>query len=349
MKALVIIDKFKGTLSSKKLGQETAKALNKEGYESIFIPISDGGDGFLQSILFQHPLKKHYCKVIDAYGKTKKTFYLMNHDEVYIEVAKIIGLCKKRKPNILRSSSYGVGQVIMDAIYHGGTKFYIGLGGSMTNDGGKGMLEALGYSFDNNEMNYNGKINFQNLQFHIISDVTNPLLGSTGATYVFAKQKGAQQKDLLLLENKMQNFKDIVACFVEQDYSNHKGAGAAGGLGFAFLSVLKASYHLGLNFLLTYHHVFEISQECDFIITGEGKIDSQSLNGKVAFEILKQFQKPTFMVCGINEISFQNLPNNLLAIYSIVPNFANEELSMKKPLYCYRKLLKHSNFNPKKK
>ncbi len=345
MKALVIIDKFKGTLSSMQLGRITVDELKNKGCEAIYIPISDGGDGFLQSINYQHFLKKHYCFAKDAYGQYKKILYLMDEDKVYIEVAKIIGISRTIKPNIYNATSYGVGEVIQDAINKGGKEFYIGLGGTMTNDGGKGMLEALGYSFENEKLQLQSLLDLSKLQFHIISDVTNPLLGVQGATYVFSKQKGAQEKDILFLEQRMQKYKNIITAFTQEDCSMNKGAGAAGGLGFAFMSIFKATFHLGIEFMLHYHQVDLLAKQCDFLVTGEGRIDNQSLNGKVAFEILLRYQKPTIMVCGENKLVNDIEQIHLYKIYSIVPSITEKKLAMKKPLYYYKKLIRNMNLN----
>lgn len=338
MKILVLIDKFKGTISSNKLGSVAKNILTNKNRIVDYFPISDGGDGFLDTINFTERLNKKYCYAHNALGIVKKVPYYTSGHDVYIEVAKIVGFEKNIIFDIYNATSYGVGEVIVDAIKKGGKNFYIGLGGTICNDCGKGMLKALGFDFENNIIN-NSLIDFSNMRFNIISDVTNPLLGKKGATYTFAKQKGATEKDFPILEKRNRDFSKLVSKYLNFDYTKCKGAGAAGGLGFAFLSALKATYHSGIDFTLNYLNIHSIVNDYDLIITGEGKIDNQSLNGKVAMKILNSFNKPTILVCGINELTNINNIPNLNGIYSIVPLFASKKMSLKKPLYYYKRLI----------
>lgn len=343
MKVLVLVDKFKGTLSSKQIGKIIVHELNKSNINADYFPISDGGDGFLDSINCNDLLTR-YCYAQDAYGNYKRVFYLMNKNKVYIEVAKIVGGNYSRL-NLFKATSYGIGEVILDAISKGGKEFYIGLGGSMCNDCGKGMLEALKI-FENNQINVSKIKLFKNFSFSIISDVDNPLLGLNGATYTFAKQKGAQDSDLSSLENINVEFSNIIFKYLKKDYTQHKGAGAAGGIGFAFLSVLNANYYSGINFVMQYLKLPNISKNYDLIITGEGKIDEQSLHGKVVFEILQRLQKRTLIICAINEIkSNVLLSQNIIGIYSIIPSIANLSVSLATPKKCLKKLLKTIQWN----
>lgn len=338
MKILVLIDKFKGTISSNKLGSVAKEILTDKNRVVDYFPISDGGDGFLDIINFNGKLKKRYCYAHNALGIVKRVPYYTKEHNVYIEVAKIVGFEKSTVLDVYNATSYGVGEIIVDAIKNGGRNFYIGLGGTICNDCGKGMLKAIGFDFEKNIINSNS-IDFSDITFNIVSDVTNPLLGKDGATYIFAKQKGATEKDLPILEKRNREFSELVGKYLKFDFTNDKGAGAAGGLGFAFLSVLKATYHSGIDFTLNYLNIHSIVNDYDLIITGEGKIDNQSLNGKVAIKILNSFAKPTILVCGINELTnIYNIPN-LNGIYSIVPLFASKKMSLKKPLYYYKKLI----------
>lgn len=335
MKILAIIDKFKGTMSSKSLGKITKDLLNAKNHHVNYYCVSDGGDGFLDSINQNKKLKRKYVYVLDALSRKRKVCYLMDNEKVYIEVAKIIGKNKNNKLDIYNATTYGVGQVILHALKNKGKEFYIGLGGSITNDGGKGMLEALGFKFIDNKIIDNMKINLTDIKFNIISDVTSPLLGFNGATYMFSKQKGAKESDLVILENKMESYSKLITSYVNEDYTNHPGSGAAGGLGFAFLSILKANYIKGINFVLDYLNIDNIIDEYDLIITGEGKVDDQSLNGKIVFEIINRYKKETIIVCAINECLGTNHK-----IYSIVDNIASKEESMKHTKKHFKKLIK---------
>lgn len=334
MNIIVLIDKFKSTISSIELGKITKSTLEKKGHNVDYFPISDGGNGFLQTIMFNKNVKKKYTYVNDALNNKIRALYLMDNQNVYIEVAKIIGINKQNKYDIFNASTYGVGQVILDAIKKGGTNFFIGLGGSITNDGGKGMLEALGYHFLKDKIIDNCKVDLSKIHFNIVSDVTNPLLGKNGATYTFSKQKGAKNTDFKKLEKRMESYHYLIKNYLKKDYSNYQGSGAAGGLGYAFISVLNASYIKGIDYTLSYLKIDEIIKNYDLIITGEGKVDNQSLNGKIVFEILNRYNKKTIIVCAINKIKNQNYE-----VYSIVNNIANLSQSLNKPKKYFKKLI----------
>ena len=331
---MAIIDKFKGTISSSSLGKITKDVLSMKGHDVDYYSISDGGDGFLTSISQNKQLTKKSVYVLDALSNKKLVSYYIDNDKAYIEVAKIIGKNKDNKLDIYIASTYGVGQVILHALKNKVTNFYIGHGGSITNDGGKGMLEALGFIIKDNKVINNINIDLNKIKFYIISDVNCPLLGTNGATYMFSKQKGAKDEDLLILENKMINYSNVITSYLNKDYTNHEGSGAAGGLGYAFLSVLNASYMKGIDFVLNYLNIDNIINQYDLIITGEGKVDKQSLTGKVVFEILNRYKKETIIVCAINECTDSNYK-----IYSIVDNVTNLENSMKHPRKYYKKLI----------
>ena len=333
MKILAIIDKFKGTLSSKTLGKITKDSLSMKGHDVDYYCISDGGDGFLDSI-YNNKMVKKYVNVLDALGNKKQVYYYVDNNNVYIEVAKIIGRNKDNKYDIYNASTYGVGQVIKHAIKNNGKNFFIGLGGSITNDGGKGMLEALGYKFVDNKVINNSNISFKDYKFIIVSDVSSPLLGDNGATYMFSKQKGAKEIDLPILEKKMNEYSNIITSYLNKDFTYYEGSGAAGGLGFAFLSILNGTYIKGINFVLDHLNIDKIIDKYDLIITGEGKIDEQSLNGKIVFEITKRYNKETIIVCAINECD-----SKTHKIYSIVNNITDIDNSMKHPRKYYKQLI----------
>lgn len=333
MKILVLIDKFKGTITSGQLGKITKYILETKGHSVDYFSISDGGDGYLSSIKQNLNCKVKYAYVYDALHEKKKVSYLMDNDKVYIEVAKIIGFRKDKKLDIYNASTYGVGQIILDAIKKGGKEFYIGLGGSISNDGGKGMLTALGYNFDKG-ITYNEKVNLSEYKFNIVCDVVNPLLGKNGATYVFSKQKGAKNKDLIVLENKMVEYHNLVKSYLNKDFSSYKSSGAAGGLGYAFISFLNACCYKGIDFVINHLNIKSIINDYDLIITGEGKIDQQSLNGKVAFELSSLFNKKFIYVCAINK-----LKNSKHKIYSIVNKKVTAQQSLKYPVKYYKKLV----------
>lgn len=339
MNILVLSDKFKNTISSKKIGMLCKDVFEKQNHKVTYLPISDGGDGFLDSIGYYNDVVKVYCNTYDAYKNKIKTYYLRKDNIAYIEIAKIIGVRKNSSYGILNATSYGLGKVILHAIKNNVDTFYIGLGGSLINDAGLGMLLALGYKFDNDKIIIPDIIKNNKLTFHIISDVMNPLLGSNGATYVFSKQKGATEKQLPILEQNILNLSIKINKFYNIDYTNYPGAGAAGGLGYCFLSVFNASFHQGIDFILDYLQVDKIINDYDLIITGEGKIDNQSLNGKIVMEVVKKYHKPTILICAINELDTKPNDKNLIDIYSIVPTITNKKEALEKPTIYLKKLL----------
>ena len=355
MKALILIDSFKGTLTSKELGQITKEELVKKNIDSDYYPISDGGDGFLDAVGALKPYTRIDLKTVDAFNREIDSYYLADSatNTAIIELSKSCGinLVKKEELNPFIATTYGLGLTILDAIKRGYKNVVIGIGGSATNDGGSGMLEALGlkfYSGDkllhvmNNEKLGAATIvdtsnllnNIKGVNFLVMSDVTNPLLGIKGATYVFSPQKGAKQEDLPKLESNIKNFKDLSISALGRDYSDKEGTGAAGGVGFALMAYLGAKMTPGIDYLLNEIKKLDLSSY-DTIISGEGKIDSQSLDGKVISGIMKHFPgRRIVLVCAINELNDLNYE-----VYSIVPKLTSKEESLANPKECYRKLI----------
>lgn len=352
MKILTLIDSFKGTITSKRLGELTKKVLETKGHCVRPIAISDGGDGFLDAISENIQLKEIKCKVHDPLMRVIETYYLVTEDVAYIELAKASGisLLKESELNPFLATTYGFGEMIKDAISKGYKKIVIGIGGSATDDGGSGMLEALGVKFNNGDLN---NMNNQNLglissidttkleetikdiNFVVLSDVTNPLLGLNGATYVFSPQKGAKEKDLEDLENNMKHYSSFYP-----EYLNYPGSGAAGGVGFALKTFLHAEVVSGIDYILDLIDYDKIYKDYDLIITGEGKIDYQSLQGKVISSIIsKTKERELLFVCAINELN-----NNDYKVLSIVNDSVTKEMSMANPEYYYELLLQN-NFN----
>lgn len=348
MKILTLIDSFKGTITSKRLGELTKEVLINFGHTVKPFAISDGGDGFLDAISENIELKEVKCIVCDPLMRRIESNYLVTEDTAYIELAKASGinLLTEKELNPFIASTYGFGEMINDAITKGYKKIVIGIGGSATDDGGSGMLEALGVKFNNGtlkEMNNKnlGLINsidtvvlekkIKDVKFVVLSDVTNPLLGPNGATYVFSPQKGAKKDDLPLLENNMINYSSFYPEFID-----YPGSGAAGGVGYALKTFLHAEVVSGIDYILDLIKYDEIYTNYDLIITGEGKIDSQSLQGKVISSIMsKTKERNLIFVCAINELN-----DNQYNVLSIVGDDVTKEMSMSDPEYYYKELLK---------
>lgn len=368
MKVLSIIDSFKGTLTSNELGNSMTKVLTNKKIEADYIPISDGGDGFLDVIEKVTKTSRIKVNVLNPLRNPIETYYLYDYKSnvAYIELAKSSGinLLRKEELNPYLTSTYGLGETINYAIACGVKKIIIGIGGSATNDGGAGMLEAMGclfYDQDNNLLKdlaggiidqvhrmdvsfFSEKI--KGVEFLVLSDVKNPLLHEEGATFVFSKQKGASEEDINILDRKMQKYATTFENELNKNYSKCMGSGAAGGVGFAFRALFKAEFYQGIDYILDLVDFDNLIKKYDYIITGEGKIDEQSLDGKVVFGISQRAQrKKIILVCAINEIDENYLEGkNIYKIYSIVNNVATMEESMNNPMDCYLKLCETISF-----
>lgn len=359
MKVLSVIDSFKGTITSKRLGQITKEELEKKGIECKYLSISDGGEGFLDAISNNLKLDEIIVTVNNPLFKKIEARYLSdNLNTAYVELAESSGisLLTKDELNPYIASTYGLGEVILDAIKKGHKKIVVGIGGSATNDGGSGMLEALGCKFYNNDKIIsrisNNKFkqitriddsvlneNIAGIEFVVISDVSNPLLGEKGATYVFSRQKGAKNEDLEILESNMKHYG-----LFKKDYLEYPGAGAAGGVGFALQAYFKAKFYPGIDYILESIDFDNLIKEYDYIITGEGKVDDQSFLGKVVFRIAEKAKnKKVIIVCALSEVS-SSIPNNIIGIYNIVKNNITSEMSMKEPEKYYRLLINEIKF-----
>ena len=361
-KIMVMVDSFKGTLSSLEAGKIIQSELVKKGYCVNVLPISDGGEGFLEVFKQVYDLDYLSVKVSDAFFNVHEARYLYNKktQTAYVEMAECCGIgnIKKEDLNPFTASSYGLGEQIKYIVEnHNPKKIIIGIGGSASSDAGSGMLEALGAMFYDKDGNmlvhmnneklesvnkiHIGKVRslFNDIEVVIYSDVTNPILGENGAVYVYAKQKGASDFDLPILEANVKHFVNIIE---EQVFGNSnpdfQGEGAAGGVGFAFNRVIRAKMEKGSSKILELIDFKSICEEYDIIITGEGKFDSQSLEGKVITGIMNYNPKRLIIVTAINE-----LLDSDIEIYSIVPTICFKDESMLKPKESLIKLIQEIN------
>ena len=363
MNVLTIIDSFKGTITSKRLGEITKEELEKKGHNVDIISVADGGDGFcdaIEDILITKKTKYKIrkLKVYNPLFKKIDSYYLIDKDNnvAYIELARASGinLLSREELNPFKTSTYGFGELISDAIKQGIKKIVLGIGGSATDDAGVGLLEALGLKFYNQDEEELSKMNnekaglvshidcdllrekLKEIEFTVLSDVTNPLLGDGGATYVFSPQKGARIEDLETLEKNIMNFSSL-----NKTHINDGGAGAAGGVGYALITYLNAKLYSGIDYILDLVDYDKLIEKYDIIITGEGKIDSQSLGGKVVFRISNRSKdKRVIVVCAINELQNIDLKlYNVDEIYSVVGDNISIDESMSHPDECYRKMI----------
>ena len=365
MKVLTIIDSFKGTITSKKLGEIVKEELEAKDHSVDVIPVADGGDGFcdaIEDIFISQNIKYKINKVEvkDPLFRKISSYYLVdtNNKIAYIELAKASGLnlLSSDELNPLITSTYGFGELISDAIKKKYKKIVLGIGGSATNDAGCGMLEALGVKFYNGNGDLITQINntdvgtveylddldfkekIKDIEFVVLSDVTNPLLGDNGATYVFSPQKGAKKEDLEYLESNIFNFAKL-----NKTYINAPGSGAAGGVGYALLTYCNAKLYSGIDYILDLINYDDLVKKYDLVITGEGKIDNQSLDGKVIFRISnRSINKKVIIVCGVNELDSIDLKlYNVDAIYSVVNNKTTREESLSNPEYYFRQMIRN--------
>lgn len=321
MNILIAIDSFKGALSSKELAD-----VIEEGIFNILpdtsvskIPIADGGEGTTETMVEGLGGKKVRLNVHDPLMRNISAEYgLLDDGTSIVEMAQSSGLTlvEKEKQNPLNTTTYGVGDIIKDAIVKGSRNFIIGIGGSATNDGGIGMLASLGYKFydkDNNlllpigsSLNKISRIDdgkrleyLDECNFLVACDVDNPFYGTYGAAHVYAKQKGASQEEILELDKGLENFSKVIKLYNGIDISDLPGAGAAGGLGGGLKAFLNAELQPGIDIIFKNIKLEEKIKNADIIITGEGKIDFQTVMGKAPIGVAQLGKKHDKIVIAL--------------------------------------------------
>ena len=323
MKKVVIApDSFKGTLSSAEVCG-IVKAVLVEKYSEIDvveIPIADGGEGMTDSFLYAFPgSEKIYMRAKSPLGRDIDVYYgIISGNTAVIEMAAASGITIEKENNAVKASTYGTGEMIKHALDRGIRKFVIGIGGSATTDGGIGCTAALGGRFLDKEgqsvaLCGEGLSNIESIdlsglderikesEITVLCDVKNPLYGKTGAAYIFGPQKGADPKTVEFLDAGLFNLSQKAKAYLKKDYSSYEGAGAAGGLGFALVAFLGAGLKRGIDAILDITHFEEKTIGADLVITGEGKMDEQSLMGKVPFGIASRSKgKKTIAIVGLN-------------------------------------------------
>lgn len=355
MKILTISDSFKGTLSSTQIGQIVSEYYQQKGHICQYIPISDGGEGFLDVIQYVTGICESEVMVNDPLFRKTKARYLFDKKNkiAYVELAEASGLTKieEGERNAALASTYGLGELIKFILKkEHPKKIVLGIGGSATSDGGSGMLEALGVEFfDANHFILNKMNNIKLMQirsiktkwldrlikkveFVTLTDVTNPLNGELGSIQVFAEQKGAKKQELYAMERNLLHFyHKALEC--KKGAIDFEGAGAAGGVGYAMKTFLNSKIASGIDEILELVDFQDKVKEYDIIISGEGHIDSQSLNGKVISGIKKYQPKRLILLTGCCSIQQTD------EIYAIVPTIANLEDSLNYPEQSLKKLL----------
>lgn len=299
MKILIAPQAFKGTLTTFEAGKEIKEKVRTyyPDAEFLFIPISDGGDGFLDVMLFLNKGEFRQQVVTNALGeKVEASWGVIKDGSIaVIELAKIAGLAMipKEKLNVLTATTYGVGEVIREALNEGVSHFYIGLGGSATCDCGVGLLQALGVEFSGAEglgggaLKHLDSIDLSRLDsrvrdatFTICCDVKNVMTGLAGAARVYAPQKGADPFQVEQLELGVVRFVDVVYQQFGVDLNAIEGSGAAGGAGGGLHALLGGTLLSGIDFVLDQAKFDKQLEEISLVVTGEGKMDEQTVYGK---------------------------------------------------------------------
>ncbi len=340
---ILVPDSFKGTLSAIEvcnIMKSSIKNLYKDA-NIISVPVADGGEGTVDAFLYALGGEKKSVWVSDAFNEQKiLAHYAMLKDNIaVIEMAACAGLpLVKNRLEPDKTTTFGVGELIVDAINSGAKKIILGLGGSATNDGGCGMAAALGVKFKDEQdqkfiptggtLSKIYKIDMNNIypkikdiEFISMCDVDNPLCGRLGASAVFAPQKGADEDMVKLLDEGLAHLAKIIKRDLHIEVKDIKGAGAAGGLGAGSIAFLQSKLTKGIDVILDTINFDELVSKADIVFTGEGKFDSQSLHGKVVMGVANRSQKyktPVIVVTGAIGENIQEAYNKgITAIFSI--------------------------------
>jgi len=318
MRILIAPDKFKGSLSAREVAENIKAGFRRVLPEATIdmVPMADGGEGTAEVIsdaLGGSWLKCHAhdplgCRIEARYA------YIASEKLAVTEMSEAAGLRRLtsdvRDP--LRTNTFGIGEMLLDATRHGARQVIVGLGGSVTNDGGFGMARALGFRFFANQIELtNGPAELIGLtkisrpeDSHLpricaAADVRNPLLGERGATRVFGPQKGAIPEQIAILEQALTKLADVVACEIGCEFRNTPGAGAAGGLGFGLMSFGGAELRSGFELVAEILQLEQKVSQADFVVTGEGRLDGQTLEGKTPAGVAQIARKHGKPICAI--------------------------------------------------
>ncbi len=346
-KILIAPDSFKGSLSAKDVCEIAKKAILGIDPSALVdeFPMADGGEGTVEAIVYNRDGYMRTCQVEGPLGQPVEASYgIVDHGKTAVmEMAEASGitLIEPHQLNPMETSTYGVGQLIRDALDQGCNKLLLGIGGSATNDGGMGMLSALGFQFlDANGQILTGKGSnlayiasvdlskvaeeVKSLEIEVACDVDNPLIGPKGATYIYGPQKGADDKMLKVLEEGMINYATVIEKTIGINIANYKGAGAAGGLGAGLVAFLGATLESGFQMVSQAVGLQEkvATGNYDLIITGEGQINHQTLHGKLPHGVAtigKGYGVPVIGIVGSIGTGYEPiLEQGMTSVFSIL-------------------------------
>ncbi|MGP4041500.1 glycerate kinase [Gracilibacillus sp. D59] len=347
MKIVVAPDSYKGSLSATEVAYTIKIAIQACGdHDVITKPMADGGEGTIEAILSATSGEQVEISTLGPLGNPIETSYaIINKTTAVIETAMHAGLYQvpheKQNPDL--TTTYGMGQAILDALDKGCQQIIIGLGGSATNDGGLGLLQALGLkAFDKNgkQLDKFGKDllhtdsvqlddldpRLKHVDFRIACDVDNPLCGKLGASSIYGPQKGATPEQIRLYDEALHHFANLIETHLDNSWQQTPGAGAAGGLGFAFLT-LGAKLESGASLIADAINLEQNIKEAELIFTGEGQSDEQTLYGKApgfVAELANKYDTPTILLSGSLGGNTAKLREQFAGCFSIV----NKPLSL---------------------
>lgn len=357
MKFVLAPDSFKESMTAKEVCQAMENGIRKvlPDAKIISVPMADGGEGTIDSLIDATNGQKYAVKVTEPLGTPVTAHYGILGDQktAIIEMAEASGLSyvpqDKRTPaTIKKTTTFGTGELINAALKHDVTRVIIGLGGSSTNDGGSGMAQAIGVKFfDHNDHEITQKLGGGDLKqitridtidinpkikktkFLLASDVTNPLTGTNGASYVFGPQKGADQATAKELDENLSHYAKIIG----QNIAQTPGSGAAGGLGAGLLAFTHAKIYPGVKLVANEVHLAEKIKEADYVFTGEGGTDFQTQFGKTPYgvaQIAKKYDVPVISLAGYIGKGIDHLyDKGFTAIFGILAKAENIDQALK--------------------
>jgi glycerate 2-kinase len=354
MKVVIASDSFKGSCNSYEIASAFEKGIHTvcPDAEVVKIPVADGGEGTVQTLVSGLGGRLKTVTVKNPLGIDIPADYgIINGDTAVIEMAAASGLLlvPDNLRNPLITTTYGTGEMMRDALHSGCTKIIIGIGGSATNDGGAGMAQALGVLLtceNGKELGFGGgilsslaRIDVSGIdpllrlcEITVLCDVSNPLCGTDGASFVYGPQKGAMPNDITLLDSNLRHFAELILRYTGKNVMDAEGAGAAGGLGAGLMAFCNATLKPGIRTILEIVNLDSHLKDADFVITGEGKIDGQSAFGKVPVGVAAYARNrgiPVFaIVGGIGDGADKVYPYGISSILSIVPGPVSLEYSL---------------------
>lgn len=355
MKVVVAIDSLKGSLTSLEAGEAIQEGILRaiSDAEVIVRPLADGGEGTVEALTRGMNGRYEKITVTDPLGRPTDAVYGILEDShtaiIEMSAAAGITLIDAKDRNPMNTTTYGVGELIKDAIGKGCRHFFIGIGGSATNDGGIGMLQALGYGMldtEGKQVSFGAKglaelvsitdedvlPELKECTFQIACDVKNPLCGEKGCSAVFGPQKGATPDMITQMDSWLGKYALLTANRYKKADSNYPGTGAAGGMGFAFLSYMNAELRSGVQIVLEETKLEEYVKDADIVVTGEGCLDGQSVMGKAPIGVAalaKKHHKKVIAFAGcVTEDAKVCNQNGIDAFFPILQNVVTREESM---------------------